>query len=162
MYFLFLILILGATLPNSMTFEKDDVQVVVSVNSHKYQWKITNLGSDPITSFRVACHNAYNHKAPDGWNIDFANDRFYAWTDDLRYAIHPRDTKSFSQRFSSMGAVLGEVPLELGYENSNSLVFEKVWGISPEPLSKLLVTTITLLAICLFHTILVSLREKSK
>ena len=146
--------------PGTAVFEGEGVRLEVAVESHIYEWTLTNLGDSPVTSFEVGQYHMYNHTAPDGWQIDAQDDVFRAWTDDPGAAIRPRQTGTFQARVSSAGAVLGEVDAIIGFSEGGDVRVEHVWSAVPEPIGKVAAIVGTIIAVALLHVWLVRRRLK--
>ena len=130
-----LLLAAGSFVPAQV--EQDGIRVRVSVKSHVYTWEVTNVAAAPIMSFEIAVHKSYDYQAPPGWTAERNKQRFRAWTDDRDSAIRVNRSKSFSSRVSSQGAVLGQLPLTLGFDPDSTKVVTigAVWGPVPKPVS---------------------------
>jgi len=140
--------------------EKDGVRVRVGINAHDYTIQVTNLDVAPITRFEMGQWNAYNFEGPKKWDKDFDRRWFRAWTGDEGNAIRQAETKRFSLRAGSKGAVLGLVPVKLGFASGGSVVIPDCWGPVPEPSGTVLAVPIVVLAIVLWHTVLVARRQR--
>jgi hypothetical protein len=114
--------------------EQDGVRIEVSITARVYVWTVTNLDAPPIRSFEIEAFHTYNPRAPTGWEVINENDRFLAWTDDERRAVHRGESASFDARVSPGGAVLGTALAFVGFGPAeDALVFKEVWGPVREP-----------------------------
>ena len=149
--------------PRVRVVEKDGVRVRVSIQAHDYTVQVTNLDVPPITRFEMGQWNAYNFEGPEQpekWDVDYDRHWFYSWTEDEGSAIRQAETKSFSLRAGSKGAVLGLVPVKLGFASGESVVIPDCWGPVPEPSRTVLAVPIMVLAIVVGHTVLVARRQR--
>ncbi|MHC5005933.1 MAG: hypothetical protein ACYTGF_01090 [Planctomycetota bacterium] len=155
------VLLIGMATPAEV--ETDAVRIAVTLNSHIYMWDVTNLGTEPITSFEIEYHRCYQHIVPEGWEYEVDRRLFRAWATDPESAILPDQTRSFRARTASGGNALGTVTARvgLGPEGQHTVVFEKVWG--PVKKSRGLVGLVAVLvaAIAAFHAVVLSRRERS-
>ena len=149
-------MLVAATSLTPAEVEKDGVRVRVSIQAHVYTWEVTNLGVPPITSFELEPYHCYDYQAPDGWTVEKSKERFRAWTVNADSAIRPRQSKTFSARVSSQGAVLGNVPLSLGFEpdSAEPLTFEAVWGPVHKPRSMVALVAATLIVLAAVHALI--------
>ena len=142
------------------TVEHQGVRVSVSIQSHIYTWQITNLGAPPITSFEIEPHNTYDEHAPAGWAIEIDGDRFRAWATDEKEAIHPNQTKEFTVRVSSRGAVLGRIPLTVGFDDAlEPLTVDAVWGPVRKRRSMVVLVALTVAGIAVAHALVLTRRN---
>ncbi len=142
------------------TVEHEGVRVSVSVQSHIYTWEITNLGAPPISSFEIELHNTYNQQAPAGWAIEIDGDRFRTWATDKKEAIYPNQTKEFTARVSSGGAVLGRISLTVGFDDAlEPLTVDAVWGPVREPRSMVVLVALTVAGIAVVHALVLTRRN---
>lgn len=149
-----------AAQPSSASFEREGVRIEVTVASHIYRWKVTNLSARPINSFEVGQYHMYNHTVPEGWVMENERELFRARVQDALNAIVPGQSVTFLARVSSAGAVLGRVTAEVGFEGAASpLVMQDVWGAVHEPMGKILAIPLTLSALALLHTWLMTRRK---
>jgi len=145
------------------TVEKDGVRVEVSIEAHVYTWTVTNLDAPPITSFDFECARIYNPHAPMGWKLQEAEGRLRAWTEAERWAIERGDSASFDARVTSTGAMLGTVPVIVGFgPDQPEVVFEKVWGPVPKSPAVIALVAALVTAIGLLHALLLARRERRK
>lgn len=143
------------------TVEHEGVRVSVSIQSHIYTWAITNLGTPPISSFEIELHNTYVQQAPAGWAIEIDGDRFRALATHEREAIHPNQTKEFTARVSSGGAVLGRIPLTVGFDGAlEPLTLVAVWGPVRKPRSMVVLVALTVAGIAVVHALVLTLRNR--
>ncbi len=135
--------------------EKDGVRVRVSVTSHVYTWQVTNVAALPITSFEIAVHKSYDYQAPPGWTVERSRERLRAWTTDRDSAIRVNRSKSFSARVSSQGAVLGQLPLKIGFEpeSAEAVTIDAVWAPVRKPVSLAVLIAATIVIIAGVHTL---------
>lgn len=144
------------------TVEHEGVRVSVSIQSHIYTWAITNFGATPISSFEIELHNTYVHQAPAGWAIEIDGDRFRAWATQEREAIHPNQTKEFTARVSSGGAVLGRLPLTVGFDGAlEPLTVGAVWGPIRKPRSMVVLVALTVAGIAVVHALVLTRRNRT-
>jgi len=148
-----LLLAAGSFVPAEI--EQDGIRVRVSVKSHIYTWEVTNVAAPPITTFEIAVHKSYDYHAPPGWTVERSRERFRAWTDDRDSAIRVNRSKSFSSRVSSLGAVLGQLPLTLGFDpdSTEPVTFDAVWGPVRKPVSLAVLVAGTIVMIAGVHTL---------
>ncbi|MCK4753304.1 MAG: hypothetical protein KAS75_07650 [Planctomycetes bacterium] len=151
---------LAETKPGQAEFKADGVNVTVDIQSNIYTYKVTNLSNSPIVRFEIKQHAAYNFKTPEGWQKETSTDTFLAWTDNLRTAIVPNETKQFSLRVSSKGAVLGFAPVTIQFQTKDTITISDVWAPIGEPRSYILLVIGLLVAILLTHTIILNRRNK--
>lgn len=153
--------------------EREGVRVEVSVRAHVYTWTVTNLSAPPITTFEVAHHNCYSERAPEGWEVVLEPDRIRAWTSDPRLAIRPGRSASFTAQVSSGGAVLGAVPLTLGFApappagqapdlgtDPGTIRFEEVWGPVRMPTSAFVTVAVTIVGVAVLHALLLGRKSR--
>ncbi len=145
--------------------EREGVRVEVSVRAHVYTWTVTNVSAPPITTFEVAHHNCYSERAPEGWEVVLERDRMRAWTNDPRRAIRPGRSGRFSAQVSSGGAVLGAVPLTIGFgpDPGNDLAtirFEEVWGPVRMPTSAFVTVAVTIMGVAVLHALLLGRKSR--
>ncbi len=145
--------------------EREGVRVEVSVRAHVYTWTVTNLSAPPITTFEVAHHNCYSERAPEGWEVVLEPDRIRAWTDDPRLAIRPGRSASFTAQVSSGGAVLGAVPLTIGFgpaprTDPGTIRFEEVWGPVRMPTSAFVTVAVTIMGVAVLHALLLGRKSR--
>lgn len=157
-----LTLAVAAALLGGFEVEQDGVHVSVDIESSNYYYRVTNVEAEPITSFEVRHHGAYNPQAPDGWEHEMDGPSFRAWTTDASTAIVRDATKLFSLRVSSKGAVLGLVEMSLGSAAGNSIVIPQVWGPVPEPQSTVLLIGAVVLVIVLLHSWLLARWDRKR
>ena len=154
------VLLIGVATPAEV--EKDAVRIAVTLSSHLYMWDVTNLGTEPITSFEVEYNRCYQHIVPEGWEYEVDRRLLRAWATDPEAAILPNQTRSFRARTASGGNALGTVTVRvgLGPDGQRTAVFEKVWG--PVRKSRGLVALVAVLvgAIAAFHALVLSRRER--
>jgi hypothetical protein len=142
--------------------EKEGVRIAVTINSHIYVWEVTNLGTEPITSFEITHDNCYQHMAPDGWATEADYHRFRAWATSDEAAIQPNQSKTFSSRTSSGGNALGTVPVSvgLGSGGQRTVVFEEVWGMVKKPRGLVALVAVVISAIVILHVYLLTRRGR--
>ena len=154
------VLLIGMATPAEV--EKDAVRIAVTLRSHLYMWDVTNLGTEPITSFEIEYHRCYQHIVPEGWEFEVDRRLWRAWATDPEAAILPNQTRSFRARTASGGNALGAVTARvgLGADGQRIVVFEKVWG--PVKKSRGLVALVAVLvgAIAAFHALVLGRRER--
>jgi hypothetical protein len=154
------VLIVALASPPS-TVEQDGIRVDVGVQAHVYTWTVTNLDHPPITRFEVGHHNCYSQRGPEGWTVELEKHRVVAWTDDPAHAIRRGQSGAFFAQVSSHGAVLGSVPLTVGFEGSDEEVrLAEVWGPVPFPRHIFFVVSITIVVIAVFHARVVEWRKR--
>jgi hypothetical protein len=142
--------------PHTAVFEQQGLRIEVAVTSHVYEWTLTNESDRPVTAVTIEHHNMYNHLAPDGWQIEVSDGRFRAWTDELRYAIRRGESALFKARVSSAGAVLGARTVTVVLDGRESPVrLTGVWAPVAEPVFKIALIPVVLIALALLHTWLV-------
>ena len=151
--------------------EREGVRVEVSVRAHVYTWTVTNVSAPPITTFEVAHHNCYSERAPEGWEVVLERDRMRAWTDDPRRAIRPGRSGRFSAQVSSGGAVLGAVPLTIGFgpppgtdqsPDPGTIRFDEVWGPVRMPTSAFVTIAVTIMGVAVLHALLLGRRSRGR
>jgi len=154
------VLLIGVATPAEV--EKDAVRIAVTLNSHIYLWDVTNLGTEPITSFEIEYHRCYQHIVPEGWEYEVDRRLFRAWATEPEAAILPNQTRSFRARTASGGNALSTVTARVGRgpDGQHTVVFEKVWG--PVRKSRGLVGLVAVLvgAIAAFHGLMLSRRAR--
>lgn len=141
-------------------YEKDGVRLVVRVVSNVYHWEITNVSAAPVKQFEVRHHNCYLFKIPDGWEKELDGPIFRTWTDDPANTIRPGQTKKYSFRVTSQGAIIGEVPAQFTLDSGQVVRMAAVWGPVPLPRSGAYWVAGGIVVILLGHTWLVSRRER--
>lgn len=157
-----LIILAAGSVWGPAEYEKDGVRLLVKVVSNVYHWEITNLNAAPITQFEVPQHNCYLFKVPDGWEKEIDGNVFRAWTANDRHAIQTRQTKKFSFRVTSEGAVLGKVPAKITLNSGQVVRLDDVWGPVRIPRRAVLVVAGGIVVIVLGHAWLLSRREQPK
>ena len=145
------VLVLANPEPGTAQFEADGVRIDVNISAHVYEWNVTNLTAYPITRVEVGQHQMYNHILPDGWHLEDADDRFRAWTDQPDQAIAPQQSRTFSARVSSAGAVLGMVSAVFHFEGAEAPVTVQVWGAVPEPIAKIVMIPVIIVLVAILH-----------
>jgi hypothetical protein len=142
--------------------EREGVRIAVTISSHIYVWEVTNLGSDPITTFEIDNHNCYQHIVPDGWAYEADRRRYRAWAVSAEAAIQPGRSKSFSARTSSGGNALGTVSAQvgLGPDGQRTVVFDEVWGTVRKPRGLVALVGVVVSALVAFHAVMLSRRAR--
>ena len=148
---------------NDADFKNDRVSIHVKIASNVYTYRVTNLSTEPIVSFEVEQHAAYNFKIPDGWQKNESPDIFRAWTENPEIGIALNDTATFSLRVSSEGAVLGFGHASVGFRSGQTSELAKVWTPVKEPLSYImLVAGVFLVIIVVQSAIVIRKRRQTK
>lgn len=146
--------------------EHDGIRITVTVEANVYTWLLENMDAAPITSIEMPQKNCYNQRLPLGWSWEYEDDYFRARTDDPANAIGPGRTGEFTTRVSSTGAVLGHVPIKVGFEGDAQLVvFEPLWGPVRKPISMVLLVALTIAGVAIMHMALLvwlSKRRRAK
>lgn len=146
--------------PGQATFEADGLQVAVTVTNCLYSYRVKNLALEPITVFEVQQHAGYSFKAPEGWETDDRDNRFKAWTEELKNGIAPNQTGEFSYTVSTQGSVLGSGSMTVEYGSGKAQTIADVRASKPEPRSYVLLVTVLTLGIVVFHSVLGRLRGR--
>jgi len=148
--------------PGKAEFKTDKAIVRVTVSSSIYTYEVTNLQGSPIVRFKIGQHHSYAFTPPDGWERQSEKDFFCADTNRPDKTIGFRQTKDFSVRVSSRGAVLGKSDIELRSESGQIIVIPGVWSPASETKSYPLAVAGTIIAIMLIQTVIVNRRSKRK
>jgi hypothetical protein len=155
--------LIAALAVNSASFEADGVRVDVTVEAQIFTFDVTNVDAPTIMRVAIGSHHTYNHKAPNGWELEHEDAVLRAWTTEYRQGIARGRTKTFSVRVGSHGAVLGRVPVTVGFDGDRAdLTIEDVWGPVGHPRGILLLVPTMVAAIGLFHAFLTVRRDKRR
>jgi len=122
-------------MPGNARFGNDKVSISVTIHSNIYKYEVTNHDSEPIVGFEIYQHAAYNFMAPDAWEVESTRAMFHAWTDKKWVSIDPNQTKEFSLRVSSTGAILGISPVKIWFQSGKVVLLDGVWAPVKEPRS---------------------------
>jgi len=143
--------------------EADGLRVETSVSSQVYVWRISNLGSaPPIESIEITVPLTYDLTVPDGWQYDYRESVFRAWTDRLEYAIQPGRTLQFHGRATSAGGPIARTAMSLGtLENPRATVLHGVYAPGPRSRSLVWVIALTVAAVGLLHAALVTRQRRT-
>lgn len=142
-------------------FEQDGVRIEVEIKSHLYTWTVKNIDAPPITRLEMDQYGSTEQMAPEGWELEIKGPRYRAWTERARYAIRPGDSKVFEARFKSTGAVLGLVPVELGFDGTDeTLVLEGVWSPTPKRRSMVVLVAVVVAGLAATHTVILERRAR--
>jgi len=155
------ILFLASTLTGA-DIERDGVRIEAAVKAQIFSWTVHNLDAQPITAFQVHAHNVYNPIIPDDWQWELDGDRFRTWTEQTRSAVRPGREETFSLRVGSHGAVLGLVPLSLGFDDGSTLRFDQAWGPVAKPATAIILVPLTITCLALIHLFFLVRRERNK
>jgi len=143
--------------------ETEGVRVETIVSSQMYLWQVTNTGdAPPIESVSIVTPLTYDLTVPDGWEYDYRDSLFHAWTDRLDRAIHPGRTLRFQGRSTSAGGPMTRTEMILGTSQSPDAI--TVAGVyAPGPRSRGLVLTIalTIAAIGIIQAMIVSRQRRT-
>lgn len=148
-----LVLPLAKVDPAAAGFEREGVQILVTVMGARYTYELTNRNTSPIVRFEIGQLHLFNLQVPEGWQAAERANRFSAWTDDVSRGIQPGQSKSFSMSVSSPGVVLGTSAAKAGLADGRSVIVERVWTSQPQPCSTTLLLTGVLAAIILLHAL---------
>jgi hypothetical protein len=148
------------TTPGNAVFENNKVSISVTINSSIYEYKVTNHDSEPIVGFEICQHAAYNFIAPPMWEVESTDKIFSARTDKTWTSINPSETKMFSLRVSSKGAVLGTSPVKIQYQSGKVVLLSNVWAPIKEPGSYLYLVAGVSLALVAGHSIYVIYKKR--
>ena len=139
--------------------EAGGVRIEVEIHAHLYVWKVMNIDAPPIVRFEMEQQGSTEQIAPDGWELEIDGPRYLAWTDDPRFAIPRGQWKQFEARVKSTGAVLGLVPVELGFAKTDvPLVLENVWAPVSKRRSMVVLVAFAVVALAALHTIILERR----
>jgi len=141
--------------PGSAVFENDKVSISVTIHSGIYKYEVTNRDSEPIVGFEICHHSAYNFLAPNKWEVENTDKIFRARTDDAWESIDPNDTKKFSLRVSSKGAVLGTSPVKIQFQSGKIVTLDGVWAPIKEPRSYVYLVAGVIFVLMAGHSIFV-------
>ncbi len=146
---------------SSMTFECQQAKLKVEVQASIYTYSVTNLSHAAIVSFEILCHSSYSFQGPNQWKKSYSDSIYRAWTQEVQAGIQPQETKTFSLRVGSKGAVLGHVPLSLSYINGECVQIRDIWSPQPEPARYRIYLGILLFLVLSFHFLWVQ-RKRSR
>ncbi|MBN2137494.1 MAG: hypothetical protein JW720_06790 [Sedimentisphaerales bacterium] len=145
---------------NQQAFRSEQALITVGIRSNVYTYQVHNLGGAPIVGFEVPQFAAYNFQTPDGWEMDISGRAFRAWSGSPDAGIAPGRTAEFSMRVSSKGAVLGQGRAELKIASGRTIELPDVWCPIAEPRSHIALVAGVILAIVLFHSLILILRKR--
>jgi hypothetical protein len=150
---------LYATVGNAV-FENDKVSISVTIHSSIYEYEVANHGSEPIVGFEIRHHAAYNFLAPDMWEVESTNEIFRARTAKTWTSISPGQTKGFSLRVSSKGAVLGTSPVKIQFQSGKTVLVDGVWAPVKEPRSYTYLVAGVIFVLAAGHNIFVIYKKR--
>jgi hypothetical protein len=144
--------------------ESGGVQLTVSIDSQLYVYVLTNVDAPDIDRFEIACHATYNHEVPRGWEFeyDYEDGVLTSWTTDRRQMIRPGESRRFTARVSSTGAVLGAVDATITPAEGEPITIEDIWGPVHQPRGILVLIPTTIAVIGLFHACLVARSDRKR
>jgi hypothetical protein len=146
--------------PGNAVFESNQVSISVTLNSSYYKYEITNHNSEPIVGFEICHHAAYNFIAPAMWEVESTNEIFRARTDKTWSSINTNETKMFSLRVSSTGAVLGTSPVKIQFQSGKTVLLNNVWAPVKEPGSYVYFVAGIIFVLVTGHSILVTHKKR--
>lgn len=135
-------------------FEAPGARVRVEIESHAYDWHVTNTGRHPIDRFEIEQWNMYGAELPPGWLSEITERSFTVWTDEIHQAIAPGDTSVFTARVSSYGAALTTGTAVLGTTEGEQITIEGVWRPTRQSRAVIAMVALLLVAIAATHMLL--------
>lgn len=131
------------------------VRVASSLDGRIFTWRVTNVSAPPITRFKVPVYSVYNHEMPPGWEHDKALKSVF----DVRAvgrgsAIRRGQTRVFSARATSSGAVLGGGTALIGFDQGDPLEIDGVWVPKKEGFLTLLIPPLVIAGVAGLHFML--------
>ncbi|GJM24513.1 MAG: hypothetical protein DHS20C16_09280 [Phycisphaerae bacterium] len=146
--------ILGAVQPGASVVEENGVRVRTRVQGHMYNYRVKNLGRQPITEIELGHANGYYFQVPEGWDWEDKGGVFRAWTNSNRWAIRRGEACKFSFRVGTAGLVLGHIHNRFKRSGDESVHLKGVWGPMLEPRGHVFLVASVIGAIVLLHSLL--------
>ncbi len=105
----------------------DGVKIDTQIIGRLYSWHVSNLDGPPIVRFEVSARLIYDHKIPDGWELEQATkSNLVARALHSRHAIRRGQSKVFAARAISSGTVPTPGHVNISREDGTAVVIENV------------------------------------